>query len=175
MISPWLNFSFISCVFVYLIIVATIYFVVAYRYPALAAINISARKNHINGESAKAQLQEILLRITAVMENEKLFLDETLSLDKLAQRVELKPYLITRMLNDLLGTNFSSFVNKYRITYAKQMLASEPDASILSIAFRAGFNSKATFNRLFLKYNGMTPTEFRKKANLLFPPVTRMQ
>ncbi|MBN1272090.1 MAG: AraC family transcriptional regulator [Candidatus Aminicenantes bacterium] len=63
-----------------------------------------------------------------------------------------------------LGVNFFDFVNKYRVEEAKKLFldVSNNSRSILEQLFDAGFNSKSVFNRVFKKYTGMTPSEFKR-------------
>lgn len=97
------------------------------------------------------------------MNNEKLYLDEALTIKKVAEKLNLKSYQLSEFLNKHLKINFSQFVNNFRVEKAVRMLLEEEDANILSVAFRVGFNSKATFNVSFQNLKGMTPTEFLKK------------
>ena len=63
--------------------------------------------------------------------------------------------------------NFFEFVNHYRVEEAKRLLA-DPQAAgknMIDLMYDMGFNSKATFNALFKKKVGMTPSEFRKQAS----------
>jgi len=64
-----------------------------------------------------------------------------------------------------LGQNFYDFINRYRILEAKQLLTNpkDPKITVLEVLYEVGFNSKSSFNTLFKKYTGLTPTEFRKK------------
>jgi AraC-like DNA-binding protein len=60
-----------------------------------------------------------------------------------------------------LDTTFHNLVNSYRVNNAATRLISYPESSILDIAFASGFNSKASFNRLFKKTTGSTPKQYR--------------
>jgi AraC-like DNA-binding protein len=55
-------------------------------------------------------------------------------------------------------------MNNYRVEEAKQLLASDPDRTVLEIGLEAGFGSKPSFNTIFKQKTGMTPSEFRKKV-----------
>ena len=62
-----------------------------------------------------------------------------------------------------MNKNFYDLINGYGIEEAKRLLLNPRNRNytILSIGFEAGFNSKTTFNPVFKKFTGLTPTEFR--------------
>ncbi len=84
-----------------------------------------------------------------------------ISLTNLAAATGEKSQYITQVLNQDLGTNFYEYVTAHRIQEVKKKLISNPDESILKIAYDTGFNSKSTFNAAFKKYTGATPSAFR--------------
>jgi len=69
------------------------------------------------------------------------------------------------VINENTGQNFFDFVNRYRIGEAKRMLTDPTDKKITvqEILYVVGFNSKSSFNTLFKKYTGVTPSEFKNK------------
>ena len=76
----------------------------------------------------------------------------------------IPPHNLSEVINSRLKKNFYDLVNGYRIEQVKKDL-SDPAKShlkILSLAFDAGFNSKATFNTLFKESTGQTPSDYRK-------------
>ncbi|MDO3386802.1 helix-turn-helix transcriptional regulator [Gilvimarinus sp. SDUM040013] len=103
-------------------------------------------------------------KLLDVMEQDSPFLQHALTVDELANMVGIPPKTLSAIFKQHFGKNFYEFINSYRIDKA-QALLSDPihkDNSILDILYEAGFNSKATFNTLFKKRVGMTPSEFRK-------------
>ena len=96
------------------------------------------------------------------MEDEKLFCDEDLTLNRMADILSLTPHQVSEFLNNVLETNFNSFINSYRIDEAKQLLMEDSERSILSVAYSVGFNSKSVFYNAFTKVTGTSPTKFRK-------------
>ena len=105
----------------------------------------------------------VIERIKELMELESLYLDETLSLQTLSSLLSITPHQLSEILNNLLYTNFRTFVNTYRIDAAKKMLLLKENQSIIRIAFQCGFNSKNAFNTAFHKQEGITPTEFKER------------
>lgn len=109
-------------------------------------------------------VNKILIRLNELMEEEKFFADEELSLRDLARELAISPHQLSEILNEKLKKNFNTFVNEYRIEEAKKMLIEEPDRSILSIGIAAGFNSNTTFCTVFSRIREITPSSYRKKS-----------
>jgi AraC-like DNA-binding protein len=103
-------------------------------------------------------------RLLEVMDNQKLYTDSTLTLQKLANLTSIPSYHLSQILNERLHQNFYDFINSYRVEEAKRLLNDESKKhySILAIANEAGFNSKSVFNTVFKEHVRMTPSEFRK-------------
>lgn len=101
-----------------------------------------------------------------VMVTEKPFLDPKLSLSRLAEISKLPSSKLSHVINSSSNQNFFEFVNSYRVEEVKTRL-NEADLntySILGIAEECGFNSKASFNRIFKKHTGMTPSQYISKS-----------
>ncbi len=115
----------------------------------------------------QADRAERLLR--AVMENDKLYLEEELCLADLAGKIDLPPSYVSQVINERLRKNFYEFVNGYRIEEAQRILRDprRADEKILAVALDCGFSSKAAFNRVFKRHTDMTPTEYRSRAAVL--------
>ena len=90
-----------------------------------------------------------------------------LTIQSLAETLGTPEHRLRALINRKLGhRNFSSFLNGYRISEAKQKLADRDavDLPILTIAMDLGYNSLAPFNRAFRAETGQTPSDFRKGA-----------
>jgi AraC-like DNA-binding protein len=129
-----------------------------------------------NGKQAKQaatvkqdrKLDGLVTRITALMEEEKLYQETELTLHQLATKLEVPTYMVSQALNDGMRKNFYDMVNGYRVEEAKRLLLDSKNRNytILSVGFEAGFNSKTTFNTVFKKFTGLTPTDFRDKEKM---------
>ncbi len=105
-------------------------------------------------------------QLTGVMEDEKIYLEPSLSIRTLAERLKTPEHRLRALINQGLDyQNFSAFLNAYRIKAVKRAFADADNARIpvLTIAMDAGYNSLAPFNRAFLKAEGVTPTAYRQK------------
>lgn len=107
-----------------------------------------------------ARVQE---RIRRALEDERLYLNPTLTLAELAAHTGLPARLISFTVNQGFGKSFNDLVNGYRVAEVQRRLATD-DArrlTLLGIALESGFNSKTTFNRIFKQVTGVAPSEYR--------------
>ncbi len=88
--------------------------------------------------------------------------DPELSLALLARRLGTNTAYLSRALNEGLGVNFASFVNRLRCEDVAAAIEAGRGGDLLDLALEAGFSSKASFNRAFLAHYGMTPSEYRR-------------
>ena len=117
---------------------------------------------------SKGKMDEMATSIIALMEKEKLYTETELTLKQLAEKLQCPTYQVSQVINEGLGKNFYDLVNSYRVEEAKRLLLDPKNENytILSVAFEAGFNSKTTFNTVFKKFTGATPTEYREKKKM---------
>lgn len=108
--------------------------------------------------------KQLMDKLRKLMETEKLYTNNELSLRELSDRMEITPHNLTEIINRFAGKNFYDFVNSYRVEEVKRRLkqADSKKLTVLALGMEAGFNSKSTFNSVFKKHTGMTPTEFKQ-------------
>lgn len=101
-------------------------------------------------------------KIVALMETEKPYLNPDLNLSELAKQANLTRAQLSEIINTGFKMNFNDFVNSYRVNAFKSMLkqGKHEQLSLLGIAYECGFNSKATFNRVFKKLTNFSPTQY---------------
>lgn len=124
----------------------------------------SSTKKQLLGED---DLNILKKRLSAMMQDEKPYLDSTLNLSKLAQLMQVSTHELSYIINTSFEDNFFNFVNRYRVEESKVLLLSNEykHLSMVGIAYEAGFNSKTAFNTAFKKMTGVSPTEFQKTAS----------
>lgn len=99
------------------------------------------------------------------LEANKPFLNKKLTLNELAYVLDITPNILSQVINEGLQKSFHELLNDYRLKEIKQKLLNpkEEHKTILALAFESGFQSKASFNRIFKKSEGLTPSAFRSK------------
>jgi len=112
------------------------------------------------GSREATALREALV---AVMEREHPYRNADLTLADLAARLDTSPHKLSEVLNAQLEQTFYDFINGYRVREVQRRLAQEGtrNLTLLSLALDAGFASKSTFNQVFKKLTGQTPSAYR--------------
>jgi AraC-like DNA-binding protein len=133
---------------------------------ALSLTGKNGRQKYARQNIGEAAQKKYLHELEEFIEREKPFLNENLTIKDLAQMTKIPVHHLSIVINNRRKMNFYAFINEYRVNEAIRILDENPDmtdASILSVAFRAGFNSKSTFNDAFKKVTGKTPSEYRSR------------
>lgn len=108
-------------------------------------------------ESSSEVMKETLYRF--VDEN---LCNRDLSLNFVANAFSLSDSYVSRLFKEKTGSNFLDYMNRARIEKAKMILLSESQISIQEAGILVGYDSDTTFRRIFKKYEGITPSQFRK-------------
>ena len=129
------------------------------------SIILPSDNTNVYSRLTEAEIKRNADALSDLMQQEKLFLHETLSLRTLASKLQKDPNLVSYILNNFFQKSFYDYVNDFRIEEVKNKI-DDPAYShlkIVEIAYECGFNSKATFNRVFKKSTGKSPSEYKNR------------
>ena len=99
------------------------------------------------------------------MQKKHLYRDQKMKRDDVATILNTnRTYLADAVKKCTNGMTFAEFTNRYRLRYAANLLTTNDELNINEVGDKSGFNSRSTYNRLFLNYYGMSPSEFRAIA-----------
>lgn len=121
------------------------------------------RRKYERSKLSGIDTSQLQSRLDQCMRVNRCYCDEDLTLDRLAELCQVSRHELSEYLNQRLGVNFNRFVNDYRVREVQERLRSEPERTMLDIAFSAGFNSKTRFNTEFKRVTGQTPRDYRQK------------
>ena len=89
----------------------------------------------------------------------KNYMDD-MTLDTLAAYAGFSRYTLSRMFRQHTGMTFTQYLSQRRVEMAMELL-SATRMPVTQVALQCGFNSIATFNRVFREIKGCTPTQYR--------------
>ncbi len=133
-------------------------------YSAGAENDTLAQAKYLKSPMTSQRALFILDKLDRKMQQEQLYLDNSLDLKKLSERSGLRSHDVSQALNQKAGQKFFDYLNGYRISAAMQMLRDDLNTSIFDVAMETGFNSKSTFYNAFKKIAGMTPLQYRREC-----------
>ncbi|OJJ15986.1 hypothetical protein BKI52_35015 [marine bacterium AO1-C] len=137
-----------------------------FRQPFLALPEKNKANKYSKSSLSDVDKTAILQKLLHLMETEKIYRDNLLSLPQLAKMVNTSSHNISQVLNERLQKNFFGLLAYYRVEEAKQVLAdpTQQNLTIEQIAETVGYNSKSAFNNAFKKLAGETPSAYRKRS-----------
>ncbi len=86
-----------------------------------------------------------------------------MSLDDISRELNISPYYFSKLFKEETGENFVEYVTGRRMERAKHLLKS-PDKSIKEICAEVGYSDPNYFSRIFKKYQGVSPTEYKENV-----------
>jgi len=121
-------------------------------------------KKYANSTLDEKEKKRICSTLDILVKENKIYLDAELTIDILAENISCSRHSLSQVLNECMRQSFYDYINHYRVEAAKLLLSDEARKAhkIASIAFDAGFNSISTFNEVFKKISGCTPSQFRR-------------
>ncbi|MEN8122010.1 MAG: helix-turn-helix domain-containing protein [Bacteroidota bacterium] len=111
------------------------------------------------------EAKEYLEKLLDYFENERPYLKGKLNIKEVAESMNVSVNHLSQLINEQLSKNFYDFVNEYRVQEVKSRLANPKHGklTLLAIAYDSGFNSKSSFNSIFKKHTGFTPSQYLKQ------------
>ena len=121
------------------------------------------KENKSAARIAPEAANQVLVRLIKLMEEEHLYLKPDLNLELVSKRIDITPKVISAVLNNHLQQSFSQWLNGYRVAAFKQriLMAESDHLTLAGMAFECGFNSQASFQRIFKQCTGMVPSKYR--------------
>ncbi|MEQ9467483.1 MAG: AraC family transcriptional regulator [Ekhidna sp.] len=138
-----------------------IYFIGYHGFQKQEVLKMNESTRYDRSALNESASHSIAKRLRELMEIEKIYLQSSLKLQDVADKLELQPHHISQVINEQEEKHFSDFINTYRIADAKRLLIGS-DHKIIHVAYDTGFNNKASFNNAFKKHTGMSPSEYRE-------------
>jgi AraC-like DNA-binding protein/ligand-binding sensor protein len=133
------------------------------RLLEIFALHLSLVANQLVVQRKQAEPPAIARARRFILEHQ----NEKLSLTSVAKVVNMSSYYFCKTFKKATGLNFTDYLARIRIERAKELLLN-PNARVSEIVFEVGFQSITHFNRIFKRYVGKSPSEYRASLPRLF-------
>lgn len=110
------------------------------------------------------ELMETLMnRIVDYIGNKKMYKDKSYSAKRLAIDIGTNTRYVSAVLNVRFGMNYTSFVNRYRVSEAMMLLKDEQYRGLTmeDISAMVGFANRQSFYAAFYRFEGVTPRQYK--------------
>ena len=111
--------------------------------------------------TAAAEVQDVPAKKDKIERYVSCHLYQKISLDEISAYAGMNKTYFCLFFKKHYGMPFTDYINRKRLETASAMLL-KPDTSIAEVAIACGYPTVTYFNRIFRKFKGMTPSEFRK-------------
>lgn len=164
-LNPWLDYNYnwrwqLS----HLIIAVLVYYMglVGYKNSDLIPQDFSIKRHRKTKKTNEMVDLDMIARLNSAFEIEKVHLNPTLSLQELAKMLDINETVLSNTVNAHYKKNFRSLINELRVVEVENRLLNEGSGnlSLLGLAMECGFNSEASFYRIFKATTGSTPKQF---------------
>lgn len=114
--------------------------------------------------SKKKEFENLKAKLEMLLNTSRPYLDEDLTLGKLAKQISTTDKILSTMLNQYMNITFYDLINKYRVEAVKEKinLESYKNFNLFGIACECGFKSRTSFNRIFKNETGLSPSDYKK-------------
>ncbi|WP_409344549.1 helix-turn-helix transcriptional regulator [Paenibacillus sp. MBLB4367] len=133
----------------------------AFRHEDIRDALVQAAKGI--AESAKREAKSKLNAASIAKYIDSHYMDN-LHLDHMAEQMETSPKYFSNYFKKTFGVNFVDYINKVRLSHAKELLRST-DLSVAEIGEKTGYLNSSTFTTTFKKYYGISPSEYRRNVS----------
>ncbi len=166
MLSIDMGINYIFFTHTLLLIIAI--FILCYFYwsAKITMRTASEAPNYVNSPLNVGKANDYVQQIQQYFEGSNAYLRSDLSLNVLAEELNIPKHYFSQLFNVHIGKSFYQYVAEYRVSYAiDQMQEADFRLKIESLAYECGFNSKSSFNKYFKSIVGCTPIEYLKQKN----------
>jgi len=178
-VSTWVLFIFFNFIsriqsintLGYFLLVLMVYFIaiIHWRNPSLFHIKQLAAQLETQSSNKPSEdlidqetRSSILRSVQEQVKEQTLYRNSEITLAILAEEIGVSPHYLSETLNQHSGKNFNRFINEYRVAEVCQQLEQKSERKLLDLALDAGFSSKSSFNAIFKKLTGQTPSQYRQ-------------
>lgn len=153
-----------------LLVVAFLFYFIAFKLlsKSKGVLPKAELSKYKNSNLNPVDIERYKFELIGSMENDKLYLNSKLSIHDVSEKLNIPRQYISEVLNVHMNANFQDFINEYRVEEFINRLENDQydHFTLFGIANDVGFNSKSSFNAIFKKFKGLTPTEYKKRLFL---------
>jgi len=166
--SVWISISVLTYVIGYFILVKPNLFRIEELEEVIPKKDDDDKFTKEYDRLTKAEVAVTLDKMETIFIEDKPFRNSELTLKNLADQLDIKPNDLSWLLNNEIDKSFYDYVNGFRVEdfLEKVQNGEHMKYTLLSLSIASGFNTKSTFNKVFKKHTGKTPSAYIKTIRI---------
>jgi AraC-like DNA-binding protein len=130
---------------------------------SVVSLNFQRSPKYAHSSLKIEEADRIELQLGKMMADERLYLDSSLTIDSLALKLSTTRHYLSQVLNERLKKTYADYLNELRLAESRKRLSDPSNYrfTIAAVALDSGFSSVSSFNDVFKKRYGITPSKFR--------------
>ena len=150
--------------YIYVLPIGVLFYIIGYHLMNVDWKVIDKKiVKYANSSLSIENIPEYLDQIERLINDDKIYLDNQIRLNDLAQKINIKSHHLSQIINQHYQQSFFDFINQHRIVEAKSIITKNLDQPLIQVAFDAGFNNKTSFVNAFKKFEKKTPSKFKEE------------
>lgn len=128
---------------------------------ALSSLLLELTNEYFLPHRIRQEHDNLSIHVTDFLEWLHLNYDTTLSVEKIAEKFSYHPSYLTALFKKHTGQTITEYLNRQRIRASENLLIQTPHVTIREISDQVGISDEKYFMRLFKRYKGVTPSNYR--------------
>lgn len=128
---------------------------------SLSSLLLELTNEYFLSHRIRLKYDNLPINVIELLEWLQLNYDTKLSVEEIAIRFNYHPSYLTALFKKHTGQTITEYLNRQRIRAAENLLTQTPHIIIAEIAEQVGISDEKYFMRLFKRYEGITPTNYR--------------
>nr|WP_321234447.1 helix-turn-helix domain-containing protein [uncultured Psychroserpens sp.] len=147
--------------YIYVLPIGVLFYFISFKFFRAEWKPVETNGKYSGSTLNADKVSEYVTIINQLMTDEKLYLDHTLRLNHLAERLAISKHHLSQIINQHYELSFFDFINQFRVNEAKTIISNHTEYTLMQVAFDSGFNNKTSFVNAFKKFENRTPSKFR--------------
>jgi AraC-like DNA-binding protein len=133
---------------------------------SVVALAIRKQTKYAHSSLKFDEANRLEYELKRIMEIDRVYLDSNLTIEMLSEKLKTSRHHVSQVVNERLGKTYMEYISELRLDEAKRRLSNRDNFrfTIAAIALDSGFNSVSSFNDVFKKRFGITPSKFRDQT-----------
>jgi AraC-like DNA-binding protein len=148
--------------YIYVLPIGILFYFISYNFIRTEWQPVENNHKYLGSSLNQEEIPDYINKLNKLMKKEKVYLNNVIRLNDLASMMTISKHHLSQIINQHYELTFYDFINQFRVNEAKNIITTNPEYTLIKVAFESGFNNKTSFVNAFKKFQKTTPSKFRE-------------